>query len=118
MRTTGDVTADAHRRRRRRLQRGAGTDAHGSTPDAERLIERIAIGACLLDPAGGLALADIDALDPDLMLWLGDNVYADRMAGSRATWPGCVASISASARTTGSGHVEQVVRCSELAPPV
>ena len=56
------------------------TDQQGSTADAERLIQRIAIGACLLDPAGGLALADIDALDPDLMLWLGDNVYADRMA--------------------------------------
>ena len=49
-------------------------------PDAERVIERIATAACLLDPAGGLALGDIDALDPDLMLWLGDNVYADRMA--------------------------------------
>jgi alkaline phosphatase D len=49
-------------------------------PDSERLIERIAIGACLLDPNGGAALADIDALDPDLMLWLGDNVYGDLMA--------------------------------------
>ena len=50
------------------------------TTDAERRIERIAVGGCLLDPAGGLALGDIDKLDPDLMLWIGDNVYADRMA--------------------------------------
>jgi alkaline phosphatase D len=48
-------------------------------PDADRVIERIAIGACLLDPTGGAALADIGALDPDLMLWLGDNVYGDVM---------------------------------------
>ena len=48
-------------------------------PDADRLVERIAIGACLLDATGGAALGDIDALEPDLMLWLGDNVYADVM---------------------------------------
>ncbi len=48
-------------------------------PDAERLIQRIAIGACLIDATGGAALTDIDALDPDLMLWLGDNIYADVM---------------------------------------
>jgi alkaline phosphatase D len=49
-------------------------------PDAERSIQRIAIAACLLDPGGGAALADIDALEPDLTLWLGDNVYGDVMA--------------------------------------
>ena len=51
-----------------------------SDPDADRRIERIAIAACLFDPTGGLALTDIDALDPDLVLWLGDNVYGDRRA--------------------------------------
>ena len=38
---------------------------------------RIAIGGCLLYSPGGVALEDIDLLDPDLMLWLGDNIYAD-----------------------------------------
>lgn len=38
---------------------------------------RIALGSCLRDSRGGLALVDIAALDPDLMVWLGDNVYAD-----------------------------------------
>lgn len=36
-----------------------------------------AVGACLRDSSGGLALEDIAALDPDVMLWLGDNIYAD-----------------------------------------
>ena len=38
---------------------------------------RIAIGGCLLFTPGGLALGDIAAEHPDLMLWLGDNIYAD-----------------------------------------
>ena len=38
---------------------------------------RIAIGSCLRLSVGGPALEDIAALEPDLMLWLGDNIYAD-----------------------------------------
>ena len=38
---------------------------------------RIAIGACLRLAAGGHALEEIAAHDPDVMLWLGDNIYAD-----------------------------------------
>jgi alkaline phosphatase D len=38
---------------------------------------RVAVGACLRNPAGGDALLDIVANDPDLMVWLGDNIYAD-----------------------------------------
>ena len=36
-----------------------------------------AIGACLQSPDGAFALEDVAALDPDVMLWLGDNIYAD-----------------------------------------
>src|SRR5687768_11223909 len=35
---------------------------------------RVAIGACLRLAAGGHALEDIAAHDPDAMLWLGDNI--------------------------------------------
>jgi alkaline phosphatase D len=38
---------------------------------------RVAIGACLRYAPGGTSLGDIALHDPDLMLWLGDNVYAD-----------------------------------------
>ena len=38
---------------------------------------RIAIGSCLRITRGGPALEDIAALEPDLMVWLGDNIYAD-----------------------------------------
>jgi len=50
--------------------------------DAAMTLRRIALGACLLDPDGGDALSDIADLDPELMLWLGDNVYGDRMANA------------------------------------
>jgi alkaline phosphatase D len=33
--------------------------------------------SCLRHTPGGAALADIAALDPDVVLWLGDNIYAD-----------------------------------------
>jgi alkaline phosphatase D len=38
---------------------------------------RIAVGACLRSAQGGAALGDILTHDADLMLWLGDNIYAD-----------------------------------------
>ena len=49
---------------------------------------RVAVGACLRNPAGGNALLDIVANDPDLMVWLGDNIYADTedMATMRAIY--------------------------------
>lgn len=49
-------------------------------PSAAPAVDSIALAACLLDPQGGDALVDIAALDPDVMVWLGDNVYGDRMA--------------------------------------
>ena len=37
----------------------------------------MAVGSCLRYAPGGPALADIALHDPDLMVWLGDNIYAD-----------------------------------------
>ena len=49
---------------------------------------RVAVGACLRYAPGGSALADVAAHDPDVMLWLGDNIYADTedMAEMRAIY--------------------------------
>lgn len=49
---------------------------------------RVAVGACLRYSPGGPALANIVAEDPDLMVWLGDNIYADTedMAVMRAIY--------------------------------
>lgn len=38
---------------------------------------RVAVGACLRYAPGGPALANIAGHEPDAMLWLGDNIYAD-----------------------------------------
>ena len=38
---------------------------------------RIALASCMRYAPGGTALADIALQAPDLMLWLGDNIYAD-----------------------------------------
>jgi alkaline phosphatase D len=38
---------------------------------------RIALAGCLFYAPGGTALGDIALQAPDLMLWLGDNIYAD-----------------------------------------
>jgi alkaline phosphatase D len=48
----------------------------------------VAVGACLRYSPGGAALANIVAEDPDLMVWLGDNIYADTedMAEMRAIY--------------------------------
>lgn len=49
---------------------------------------RVAVGACLRYAPGGSALADVASHDPDAMLWLGDNIYADTddMAEMRAIY--------------------------------
>jgi alkaline phosphatase D len=49
---------------------------------------RVAVAACLRYSPGGAALANIVAEDPDLMVWLGDNIYADTedMAEMRAIY--------------------------------
>jgi alkaline phosphatase D len=49
-------------------------------------VSRIAVGSCLRNAAGGPVLDDIVSADPDLMLWIGDNIYADTedMAAMRA----------------------------------
>lgn len=51
-------------------------------PDATPTLDpstsfRVATASCLLYAPGGTAIGDIDAQDPDLVLWLGDNIYAD-----------------------------------------
>ena len=53
------------------------TEPPGPTSGTSDQTFRVAIGACLRYAPGGPALADIAAHDPDLMLWLGDNIYAD-----------------------------------------
>ncbi len=53
------------------------TEAPGPTSGTSEETFRVAIGACLRYTPGGNALADIATHDPDLMLWLGDNIYAD-----------------------------------------
>lgn len=51
-------------------------------------ISRIALGSCLRDPDGGAILDRIVDQRPDLMLWLGDSIYADTddPARIRALW--------------------------------
>jgi alkaline phosphatase D len=53
------------------------TEAPGPTSGTSDQTFRIAVAACLRLASGGYGLTDIVANDPDVMLWLGDNVYAD-----------------------------------------
>jgi hypothetical protein len=64
------------------------TEEPGPTSGTSAQTFRVAVGACLRYAPGGPALADIVAHDPDLMLWLGDNIYADTedMAEMRAIY--------------------------------
>jgi alkaline phosphatase D len=64
------------------------TEEPGPTSGTSEETFRIAVGACLRYSPGGNALADIVTHDPDLMLWLGDNIYADTedMAQMRAIY--------------------------------
>ena len=61
----------------------AGDPSPGAAP-----ISRIALGSCLRDPDGGAILDRIAEQQPDLMLWLGDSIYADTNdpARIRALW--------------------------------
>ncbi len=64
------------------------TEPPGPTSGTSDQTFRVAVGACLRYAPGGPALADIAAHEPDLMLWLGDNIYADTedMAEMRAIY--------------------------------
>ncbi len=53
------------------------TEPPGPTSGTSDETFRVAVGSCLRYAPGGPALADIAEHDPDLMLWLGDNIYAD-----------------------------------------
>ncbi len=53
------------------------TEPPGPTSGTSDQTFRVAVGACLRLAAGGHALEEIAAHDPDAMLWLGDNIYAD-----------------------------------------
>lgn len=46
-------------------------------PARGQLISRIAFGSCLKRPDDGAVLSRIADRKPDVMLWLGDNIYAD-----------------------------------------
>ncbi len=46
-------------------------------PDSERIVERIATAGCHRQDQPAPALVRYVAAKPDLMLWVGDNVYAD-----------------------------------------
>ena len=64
------------------------TPLPGLTSGTSATTFRVAVGACLRYAPGGAALADIASHDPDAMLWLGDNIYADTddMAEMRAIY--------------------------------
>ena len=53
------------------------TEPPGPTSGTSDQTFRVAVGSCLRYAPGGPALDDIALDDPDLMLWLGDNIYAD-----------------------------------------
>jgi alkaline phosphatase D len=50
------------------------TPRHTVTPGDSM---RIALAGCLFYAPGGTALGDIALQSPDLLVWLGDNIYAD-----------------------------------------
>ncbi|MDX1679829.1 MAG: alkaline phosphatase D family protein [Akkermansiaceae bacterium] len=43
----------------------------------DRTLSRIAFGSCLKNPKGGDILDEVIKYQPDLFVWLGDNVYVD-----------------------------------------
>lgn len=45
--------------------------------DPQHEVTRIAFGSCLKDPKGAAILDQVIAFNPDLFVWLGDNVYID-----------------------------------------
>lgn len=45
--------------------------------DADTTVTRIAFGSCLRNHSGGPILDHVVAFEPDLFIWLGDNVYID-----------------------------------------
>ena len=57
----------------------------GSEPDrvaevrADHELSRIAFGSCLRNPSGARILEKVVAYEPDLFVWLGDNIYVDTM---------------------------------------
>ena len=46
---------------------------------ADQKLSRIAFGSCLRDPSGAAILDKIVDYQPDLFVWLGDNLYVDTM---------------------------------------
>ena len=55
----------------------SGADAIPSDTSSEREVLKIAFGSCNDTERGNLLWDDILALEPDLWIWGGDNVYAD-----------------------------------------
>ena len=46
---------------------------------ADHAVSRIAFGSCLRNPSGAQILDKVVAYEPDLFVWLGDNIYVDTM---------------------------------------
>ncbi len=68
---------------------GPSTSPSGTpAPLAPGPLVRIALASCFRHSADGPALVDLLATDPDLLLWLGDNIYGDTedMATLRAKY--------------------------------
>ena len=46
---------------------------------ADHELSRLAFGSCLRNPSGAEILDKVVAYEPDLFVWLGDNIYVDSM---------------------------------------
>jgi len=46
-------------------------------PEDDTILTRIAFISCLRDPSNAPGLGDVVRLNPDLTVWLGDNIYGD-----------------------------------------
>lgn len=57
--------------------RHAAPPSHLVVLEADKPVTRIAFGSCLKDPKGGAILDRVQAFDPNVFIWLGDNVYID-----------------------------------------
>src|SRR5688572_21111659 len=55
----------------------AATKLTDPSPARGQILSRIAFGSCLRKMEEGGILEKIAASRPDVMLWLGDNIYAD-----------------------------------------
>ena len=43
----------------------------------DHTLDHITFGSCLKNPSGGVIMDQVAKLQPDLFVWLGDNIYVD-----------------------------------------